>query len=188
MYYLDHLAQKIGYSSYEEYLSGEHWKEFSKQVRTKSCYCCRARCTRLSVHHITYDRLGSELPADVITVCDECHEKIHEIARKGEPLRNAHNVLMGKQERKSPPIKPEKARKVQITTEQPQQIWFTIHLLGVGKRSVRIIRKVLKRKGLMDKKKRPNPRAFAEGYAKILLNRKGHPVVWNRSKIRTLIW
>jgi 5-methylcytosine-specific restriction endonuclease McrA len=43
----------------------------------------RFRCTRcpsednLAVHHLTYERLGSEHPDDLITLCRTCHKLDH---------------------------------------------------------------------------------------------------------------
>ena len=29
------------------------------------------------VHHLSYDRIGNELPGDVTLLCSKCHDKIH---------------------------------------------------------------------------------------------------------------
>lgn len=36
----------------------------------------------LEVHHKTYERLGDELPEDLITLCRECHHAITEVIRR----------------------------------------------------------------------------------------------------------
>ena len=90
--YLDYLSNKAGYKSYSEYLKGEHWTIFSGGMRKKFCFCCEDKENRLQVHHITYERLGQELPNDVITVCDSCHVCIHELTKNKTPLDKAHII------------------------------------------------------------------------------------------------
>ena len=53
------------------------------QNRADSCFCCGS-ASRLALHHLTYDRLGEEIPEDVVTVCGSCHGKIHRLVAKGE--------------------------------------------------------------------------------------------------------
>jgi predicted HNH restriction endonuclease len=38
---------------------------------------CRS-AKNLSVHHITYENIGFEKMDDLISVCKECHKKLHE--------------------------------------------------------------------------------------------------------------
>lgn len=40
----------------------------------------------LEVHHVTYERLGCELPNDLIVVCDDCHGRAHEDPDYGEAI------------------------------------------------------------------------------------------------------
>jgi hypothetical protein len=49
------------------------------------------------VHHCTYERLGEELPQDVVTVCDSCHVKIHKSNAK---LENAHWAIKNQNQQK----------------------------------------------------------------------------------------
>lgn len=103
--YMDFLARQAGYSSYSRYLQSEYWTVFCKHIRKKSCFCCRLE-SQLQVHHITYERLGQEWPTDVITVCDNCHVAIHDIAKAGTDLSQAHIVhrkSLQKKERRNQP-------------------------------------------------------------------------------------
>lgn len=90
--YMDYLANRIGYTTYNEYLKSDHWLVFSKGVRRRICYCCGKRNLDLQVHHTTYERLGKEMPFDVETVCGGCHVAIHEITKSGTSLEKAHIV------------------------------------------------------------------------------------------------
>lgn len=77
-----------GFSTYAEYLRSPHWRAFSASVRKRSCE--RAGCgarTKLEVHHVTYVRLGAELPTDVRTLCKRCHTLIHKTRGSLDPAR-----------------------------------------------------------------------------------------------------
>lgn len=64
----------------EEYLQSDHWKAVRLRTLQSDGYACRIcnRKDKLQVHHRSYDRLGAELPPDVITLCDDCHTIFHE--------------------------------------------------------------------------------------------------------------
>lgn len=74
--------------NYHEYMESDEWKA----VRGKRMKLDRFQCTmcgtakNLTVHHITYERLGREDMDDLITLCKDCHAKVHEndLAKKGE--------------------------------------------------------------------------------------------------------
>jgi hypothetical protein len=63
---------------YSEYLNSPEWKQRRAECLRMSKYTC-ARCglvkpaSQLHVHHLTYERLGNELPADLQVVCLACH-------------------------------------------------------------------------------------------------------------------
>ena len=42
------------------------------------CQQCGSTGPVLHVHHLSYSRLGFELPGDLLVLCEECHEKEHE--------------------------------------------------------------------------------------------------------------
>ncbi len=92
---LNYAVKQIGYQDYEEYLSGPHWRSYLKKYKVSSCWCCSAS-SPLAQHHLTYKRLGCELPKDTITLCFECHDKVHQICKSRKAtLDCAHLVLMG---------------------------------------------------------------------------------------------
>lgn len=65
--------------NYYEYIKSTEWYERTKEIRARRggrCECCLMR-NGSSVHHRTYERLGNELPEDLIHVCDCCHKMIH---------------------------------------------------------------------------------------------------------------
>jgi len=96
------FPRDIGYGSYAEYLASDHWKEMVELYRREKCFCC-GRKKKLHLHHNTYDRLGKELATDFITVCKECHSRIHKLVeRPGSPIRleSAHFSLIKRIARK----------------------------------------------------------------------------------------
>ncbi len=91
---MDKRVQVLGFDTYREYLQSQHWREFVRHRRQKRCWVCgKSRGVVLCLHHLTYDRLGSELPDDVVTLCKGCHEDAHTLARLGTALCVAHTVL-----------------------------------------------------------------------------------------------
>jgi len=60
---------------YWVYLRSAEWAEFRRGVLDRAggrCQVCNA-AVPLQVHHRTYERLGAELPEDVLALCDSCH-------------------------------------------------------------------------------------------------------------------
>ena len=65
---------------YEQYLRSRHWLDV---VRPAAIERANGRCQLcggerdLHVHHNNYDRLGAELPSDVVVLCSRCHWHHH---------------------------------------------------------------------------------------------------------------
>lgn len=89
---LDHLYQ-AGLSfhwrriAYAEYLLSGWWQFVRRRALDQARYCCQL-CNDdglLDVHHRTYERLGCELPEDLIVLCRPCHSLFHgKLPRKDE--------------------------------------------------------------------------------------------------------
>lgn len=65
---------------HHEYIKTEAWQKQRQRVFRRDkfrCVLCGS-ATNLEVHHITYKRLGAEDISDLITLCDDCHETIHD--------------------------------------------------------------------------------------------------------------
>lgn len=74
---------------YYEYLKTEAWQEQRAKIFRRDgfqCVCCGA-AKNLEVHHITYKNLGAEEKSDLVTLCGDCHEKVH----SGEMLKPFNN-------------------------------------------------------------------------------------------------
>lgn len=66
-------------NEYLRYIRSPLWRTRSREYRRAHPICevrwCSNRATQ--VHHLTYARLGRELPEDLMAVCTTCHKKIH---------------------------------------------------------------------------------------------------------------
>lgn len=62
------------------YLASIKWNTIRLQVLKRDNYTCR-KCNAtdipLEVHHITYERFENEQLSDLVSVCRECHQSIH---------------------------------------------------------------------------------------------------------------
>lgn len=72
---------------YAAYMKSPEWKKNRYPALVRDGFKC-AMCgtaKNLVVHHITYERLGHEDMDDLITLCKDCHAKVHEndLAKKG---------------------------------------------------------------------------------------------------------
>lgn len=73
----------FGSNSYKTQLQSDQWKAFTKDVRSSRnfCECCRQSGLELQVHHLFYDfnrKLWEYSQEDVIVLCSDCHDQIHE--------------------------------------------------------------------------------------------------------------
>jgi len=63
---------------YDDYIRGPEWAgrrhEACKAAHWR-CEVCNQPSLRLEVHHKNYDRLGEELPSDLMVLCHECHKE-----------------------------------------------------------------------------------------------------------------
>jgi len=69
---------------YSAYLLSPKWHAKRAKVLARDRNTCRAEgCGKpaTQVHHLTYERVGDELLDDLVSVCDDCHDKCH--PRKG---------------------------------------------------------------------------------------------------------
>lgn len=69
---------------YIKYLSSEDWKKVRELVLKRDenkCQKCKTKNAD-EVHHLTYENLFNEKLEDLISVCHDCHKKIHEEQRE----------------------------------------------------------------------------------------------------------
>lgn len=79
----------LGFATYDEFLASDLWYRTRSKYFTwrtsvglpKKCEFCDAK-ERLAVHHVTYDRIGNEVPMDFRLLCKRCHEGVHRMHRR----------------------------------------------------------------------------------------------------------
>ena len=73
-------AEKIkNGSEYQEYIKSQEWQEVRQKIFKRDNFRC-VKCgasKNLQVHHITYENLGEEKYADLVTLCNDCHNATH---------------------------------------------------------------------------------------------------------------
>ena len=64
---------------YQEYLQSAEWKNTRDKVLYRDHFMCQGclevRATQ--VHHLSYKNIGNEFLFQLISLCDKCHERIH---------------------------------------------------------------------------------------------------------------
>ncbi len=69
----------LGFSSYQDYLNSNYWKDLKEKYRRsnfpKCCLACQKK--EFILHHRSYARIGREYLTDLIPLCRDCHEIIH---------------------------------------------------------------------------------------------------------------
>jgi hypothetical protein len=66
---------------YKAYLNSKEWKTLRKSlIEERGGYCerCGSKDKSFHIHHLTYDRIGQELPEDLQVLCKDCHKNEHD--------------------------------------------------------------------------------------------------------------
>ncbi len=86
------------YINYNEFIKSYTWKAIQKTKLGEqwNCECCWDLAT--NVHHLSYERLWKERADDIVSICENCHNKCHysweyEIKNKEEMLRKRFNEV-----------------------------------------------------------------------------------------------
>lgn len=75
---------------YDNYINSPAWRAMRQKYwdskLPNDCYCCGTpRHPGMHIHHKTYKRFGNEYLMDLIPVCQDCHDKIHDLHRNHNP-------------------------------------------------------------------------------------------------------
>ena len=73
--------QELKAMDYTDFLKTPEWDNTRKKTLRRAgykCQLCNKDKTTLNVHHKTYERIGEELPGDLIVLCNGCHAKFHD--------------------------------------------------------------------------------------------------------------
>lgn len=63
------------------YLRSAKWASLKREILTRDnfkCRCCNSTSS-LEIHHIDYSQLGDEHISQLVTLCSNCHTKLHNI-------------------------------------------------------------------------------------------------------------
>ena len=67
-------------NEYHEYLKSDAWlarRDACLEFWGNRCALCNEGFMQMEVHHRTYERVGNEVPTDLIALCSPCHKKMH---------------------------------------------------------------------------------------------------------------
>ena len=71
--------EKVTRSLQEAYYRSPHWREVScqrKQLDNFACVQCSGK-RELETHHWRYELFNEDVLKDLVTLCQECHQKLH---------------------------------------------------------------------------------------------------------------
>lgn len=75
------LRRERFFADYEIYLQSPLWKAKRLAVLKRDNWKCQACLMRAAcqVHHLTYNHVGNEPLFDLVSVCIDCHQKLHSL-------------------------------------------------------------------------------------------------------------
>lgn len=94
--YKARMESKARRNQYVEYLNSSEWADlrirYWEEGEFRECFACSLPWKRIygqniQIHHMTYERFGSELLTDVVPMCSDCHRDLTKAWRtlgKGE--------------------------------------------------------------------------------------------------------
>lgn len=68
---------------YNSYLQSDQWKQRARACYERAAWKCElcgmpvSQTHSIQAHHLTYERVGHELPQDLIALCKTCHQRQH---------------------------------------------------------------------------------------------------------------
>lgn len=64
---------------YSDYMQSNEWYTKRELVLARDNYVCQGCLKRRAtqVHHLTYEHLGVEFMWELLSICDECHSRLH---------------------------------------------------------------------------------------------------------------
>lgn len=81
--------------AYDEYIKSEAWQSVRRRYFAsplpKHCLGCHTE-TNITLHHITYDNLGSEHLTELVPLCWACHMRLHAKCRHHAPPRTERPI------------------------------------------------------------------------------------------------
>lgn len=112
------MGKKKFNPKYLEYLNSEKWKKKRFMALTfygNKCDKCSAT-KRLDVHHLTYERFGKELLADLQILCRKCHDEVHAVQDKQKVIQKPKKS----KKKKKAKFKPTRKTPIQVFNQKNQ--------------------------------------------------------------------
>lgn len=82
-------------TQYNLYMASPFWlvkRAICLSAENHRCASCEKR-GRLTVHHITYERMFRELPSDLMALCWKCHKKAESFSKGKKPRPTRDEIL-----------------------------------------------------------------------------------------------
>lgn len=81
---LDLIAQKKKedrYAFYTEHLQSDYWTDIRAKVLNRDRHVCQGclSANATQVHHLNYKNLGQEFAFELVSMCEDCHKRLHHI-------------------------------------------------------------------------------------------------------------
>jgi len=89
--------------NYTRYFHSREWNKKREEILKRDNHLCQVckKGAAEQVHHLTYERMGRELSEDLLSVCTNCHKKLHdEEKEKLKEINQSYMKAIGKQDRK----------------------------------------------------------------------------------------
>ena len=83
----------LGHTKYEEYLESTHWTTFRDDYFSRHPKKCAITSSEddIHLHHVAYVNIGKETDEDVVPLCREMHELVHQLNENRQiPLKECH--------------------------------------------------------------------------------------------------
>jgi hypothetical protein len=89
---------------YDEYINSVAWERRRRayfRSHARRCAACGTRRGVIDLHHRTYDRLGREPDMDLVPLCRDDHDLVHNIHRRNpaRPLDDVTSEVIIRQRR-----------------------------------------------------------------------------------------
>ena len=85
---LREAEKSLKLEEYYEYLKSPEWKEKRQLVMDRAGYICEGclQSRANNVHHKTYANIYNEFLFELVALCRQCHESIHDIQKENEAI------------------------------------------------------------------------------------------------------
>jgi 5-methylcytosine-specific restriction endonuclease McrA len=90
--YTKDFIERLRNMPYKRYLLTPHWERVKKSAYGrfgKVCFSC-SKTRKIEVHHLSYKNRGCENMEDLMLLCEDCHEMVHETMLQCEESKKTY--------------------------------------------------------------------------------------------------